>query len=283
MKVTDNSQFSLGSKKNILSYPIQKYRIDHSKLEIEDDICHEGVLEIRVRKKNQSQFTSIAITMRTYGNDYELALGFLFTEGLIEAYSEVESYEIISNEIIGFVLQNTVSIDLNSATRKVFTSSSCGICSKGNKESLSYDSHYLSWSSKQQFKQKIIYGISQVFQSEDSIFSRTGANHAVALITESGELIEVYEDVGRHNAMDKLIGTSMKKNLFPLSNNGIILSGRISYELVQKAAMTGVTLIIALGAPSSLAIDEAFAQNICLIGFAKDQSFNVYSSFERII
>ncbi len=285
MKVTDNSKNALPKTQNVLSYPIQKYtkRNDEEIIDtIEDHICHEGVLEFRVKKQHDIQYTSIAITMRTKGNDLNLALGFLYTEGIIESYEDVHKHQFRSEDILAIELKNHVHFDLKSATRNIFTSSSCGICSKANKSALQYDSPYLPWTSKVTFNAQIIYGIAQVFYHSESIFTKTGGNHAAALIRQDGQLIDLVEDVGRHNALDKLIGQALQKSSLPWADKAIVLSGRISFELVQKATMTGIPLIIALGAPSSLAIEEAYAQNICLIGFAKDQSFNVYSSFERI-
>lgn len=286
MKVNDYSENIIDVNRNIKQYPIYKYELSDEKQSIvryiQDDICHEGPLEIRVKKLNQTSYESIAITMRTYGDDTLLATGFLFTEGLIEGFDQIVKIEQAGEDIIEIALKNDVQIDLETAKRKVYTSSSCGICSKGNLESLAYESQYLSWTSKQQFRSEILYGLSRVFKSQETIFAKTGGNHAVVLIDEEGNIKEMQEDVGRHNAMDKLIGKCLQSYSLPLSSYGIVLSGRISYELVQKAAMVGVPLIVALGAPSSMAIDEAQAQNICLVGFTKANSFNVYTSKERL-
>lgn len=247
-----------------------------------DKISPESPLEIRLKKQGQSAAQNIAITMRSPGNDIELALGFLFTENIISSIEQIFEIKQTNEHIIEITCVKNLDFDLNKIQRNFYTSSSCGICSKGSLESLHFDSNYLPWMSKAKISPNTIYTSIDVFENTTPIFKQTGGLHAVALLDLSGNTIQVFEDIGRHNAMDKMVGYGLKNNLMPFSNLVILLSGRISFELVQKAAMAGTPIIIAKGAPSDLAIDEAKAQKICLIGFLKQHSFNVYSAIERI-
>lgn len=251
--------------------------------EKEDFISQESPLQISLRKSQQSELSeNVVITMRTPGQDTALALGFLLSEGIISSYNEIVSIKVNENKI-DILLAEASSYDLKSVERNFFASSSCGVCSKTNLGDIQKDSHYLPFSSNLRVQAPKLFGIQKKIMEQEGMFSKTGSMHSAALLDSELNFIGKWEDVGRHNALDKLIGHSLMNDSFPLSENVLLLSGRISFELVQKASMAGIPFIIAKGAPSSLAIEEAYAQSMCLVGFAKNRSFNVYCGFERII
>ena len=252
-------------------------------VEIKDYISEELPLQIALSKQGSAtKARNHVITMRTPGQDLELAYGFLLSEGIINSRSEILEVDCQPDKLI-ILLAEATTYDLSTAQRNIFTSSSCGVCSKTSLGDVYKESHYLPYSSTLKIKARELYGIQNLFRKEEGIFDKTGSLHSAILLNSELSYIGKWEDVGRHNAMDKLIGSSVLTNNFPLTNHVALLSGRISFELVQKAAMAGIPMIIAKGAPTSLAIEEAYAQSICLVGFSKDRSFNVYSGFERIL
>ena len=266
---------------------VRKYSRDVSLLSIEsktfdDDIVVEQPLEIRINTASQALFQNLVVMMRTPGRDHDLVRGFLFTEGIIQSLDQIIEIKELHSDVVGVTLHHSCKIDKNDSQRQFFTSSSCGVCSKDSAAKLHPDSVFLAWTSKLAVSSQLIFEVSQIFELEQLIFSKTGGNHATALLSNQGKLIEIAEDVGRHNAMDKIIGFALASGLLALTENILVVSGRLSFELVQKAGMAGVPIIVALGAPSSYAIEEAAAQNIAIIGFAKDRSFNVYTALERI-
>lgn len=276
--------------KEISSFPCQriirrysKNETDFNVSEKEDTLSTEQPFEIRVRSAQQkSTAKSIAVLMRSPGDDLELALGFLFNEGIISGLDEFVSHELHTDYIV-CTLQHGIQDKLQHIERNFFSSSSCGICSKASAEQLKLDSSYLSWSSTLKIEGKHLFDIRRYFEKHENQFKKTGSIHGCILLDKDFNFVTSFEDIGRHNTLDKLSGYALQKKILPLHENILLLSGRISFEMVQKASMTGVALIIALGAPSQLAVEEAEAHNICLIGFAKERSFNVYSGFERIV
>jgi len=288
MKVKEYSKEQRTNNQNLIELVIKKHfktKSDGQENVIEkvDFVVEESPLEIRIKSEHESLFQPIAITMRTSGQDKLLALGFLFTEGIIQELNQVFSINQKTENIVEINLKSSTTFDISKITRKMYTSSSCGICSKGSIDQLEIESTFLPWTSKKKFSSEILFGLSQVFEHNTSIFSKSGGSHATALIDDNGVVLEVFEDVGRHNAMDKLIGHILQENKAPIESLAIVVSGRLSFELVQKASMVGTPLIVALGAPSSLAIQEAEEHGICLVGFNKKDSYNVYSAFERIV
>ena len=252
-------------------------------VELTDYISEELPLQIALSKQGTgTKAKNHVITMRTPGQDLELAYGFLLTEGIINSKSEILKVETHSDRLI-ILLAEATTYDLTVAQRNVFTSSSCGVCSKTSLGDVYKESHYLPYSSTLKINAQKLYGIQNISRKEEGIFDKTGSLHSAVLLNKDLKYLGKWEDVGRHNAMDKLVGSSMITGNFPLTDQVALLSGRISFELVQKAAMAGIPMIIAKGAPTSLAIEEAYAQSICLVGFSKDKSFNVYSGFERIV
>lgn len=271
----------------IPTYKIKTFSKDtpstHSYSEKLDFISEEVPLQISLRKNaNSSKSQNFVLSMRTPGNDEEFVYGFLFTEGIIKEAKEIVQITHFENKV-DVLLSDDNYYTLNSVTRNFFTSSSCGVCSKTQLSDLETETNYLPYSSKIKVDAKNLFGIQQKIFDEKGIFEKTGGIHSAVLLDSSLQFIGRMEDVGRHNALDKLIGKALMENRFPLSDNILLLSGRISFELVQKAAKAGIPIIIAKGAPTSLAIEEAYAQSLSLVGFCKNKTFNVYCGFDRII
>lgn len=257
-----------------------------------DNLAVEEPLEIRLAYSGEIsvQRKSLAVTMRTPGNDDELAVGFMFTEGIISGYSAVKSTEHIleacsenKQNLILVSLHPEILPNLMQAERNFYTTSSCGVCGKASINAIrTVIPSVLESGINLIIPAEIIYSLPEKLSAHQKVFAETGGLHAAALFEQDGELILVKEDVGRHNALDKLIGASLKNNKIPLSNGILFLSGRASFELVQKAAMAGIQVIAAVGAPSSLAVSLAVEFGITLVGFVRDNRFNIYSSAERI-
>jgi FdhD protein len=221
--------------------------------------------------------------MRTPTDDVALALGFLFSEGIISDYAAVTAVTKKGDSTVEITLASPHMAPLNNIQRNFYTSSSCGICSKASIDNIATASSYLSWSSKLNVSIAALMQLPDSLIEHASLFKKTGSLHAAALFDQNLNLLDLQEDVGRHNAMDKLIGKSFMNQSLPWFDNIIIVSGRLSFELVQKASMTGCPILCAIGAPSTLAIEEAAANGITLVGFMKDNSCNVYTHYERII
>jgi FdhD protein len=251
-----------------------------------DVISVEEPLEIRISYGSEAERIrkSISVTMRTPGNDLELALGFLFTEGIISSYENIKS---VSHAGKGCLSQrkNIVEVEfaedfvpqLQQSERNFYTTSSCGVCGKSSIQSIKTISPFRNQpKTKLTLAPDILYCLKEKLRSAQDGFAATGGIHASGLFSLSCELIAVREDVGRHNALDKLIGKALMTNALPLNRHILLLSGRASFELIQKAAMAGISLIVAIGAPSSLAVELAEELDITLIGFLKENSFNIY-------
>jgi FdhD protein len=227
--------------------------------------------------------TSISVTMRTPGNDKELAIGFLFTEGIIQKPSDVK---MVTEEASGpntllVILKENVK-PLLPQSRNFFTTSSCGVCGKASMESIITVSPFPDEKKDLAVNKALFFHLQKQLVSRQTIFESTGGIHASALFDLEGRLIGVWEDVGRHNALDKLVGNAFLEKKLPLSDHILLLSGRASFELVQKAYMAGIKIIAAIGAPSSASVQLAERYNISLIGFLRDTRLNIYSGFERI-
>ena len=261
--------------------------------EADDLLAAEEPLEIRLGygEANDRSQKSISVTMRTPGNDFELALGFLFTEGIIKDVDDIFQIKYCSDSnriedkenIVRVELKEKIIPDLKKLERHFYTSSSCGVCGKSSIESVRREICQLPTSDCRLIQSSLILKLPDLLRNHQQVFKYTGGLHASALFNLDGELIFVREDVGRHNALDKLIGAALTKKMMPLSWHILLLSGRISFELVQKAAMAGIKMIAAVGAPSGLAVEMAKSFDITLIGFLRDKRFNIYSGEERII
>lgn len=252
----------------------------------EDHLAVEEPLEISLQffENKIIQQKKISVTMRTPGNDAELAAGFLFTEGIFQHKNQIK--KIVQKKIFGSdALENTTIIicddhfvpDLQSAERNFYTTSSCGVCGKSSIDSIKTESQFLQDCSENiQIDPQVLHSLPVKLRSAQQNFQQTGGIHASALFDAQGNLLSVREDVGRHNALDKLIGAEFLKQNLPLNKHILLLSGRASFELVQKAAMAGIKIIAAIGSPSSLAVELAKDFDITLIGFLRENSFNKY-------
>jgi FdhD protein len=236
----------------------------------------------------------ISVTMRTPGHDFELALGFLLTEGIIASPNEVYKIQYctelnsIENKenIVRVELKPQVVIDFVKLHRNFYTTSSCGVCGKESIEAIRTSCQLRIENLELRIQKEIIIGLPNKLRAQQSVFEHTGGIHACALFDSEGNLKILREDVGRHNALDKLIGATYHTEfaeVFPSNNSILLLSGRASFELMQKAAMANIPIVCAVGAPSSLAVQTAKEFGITLIGFLRGNRFNVYFGRERII
>ena len=259
--------------------------------EITDQVTIEEPLEFSIAFGPQSsrEIKSIAITMRTPGNDFELVLGFLYSEGIIKNKSDVQSITRMDNLEDQSNTENTVLVELDETLsvdpqkiRNFYINSSCGICGSQVLDSIGSLQQYHSLKSNFLVAESVLRTLPDRIQKQQDAFSHTGGLHASALFNQEGSILSLYEDVGRHNALDKLIGSELQKNNLPLLECGLILSGRTSFELIHKAALAGIPLVVSIGAPSSLAIDAAWEYEITLAGFLQTDRFNIYSFPRRI-
>jgi FdhD protein len=234
-----------------------------------DELAVEEPLEIRVNG------SPVAVTMRTPGHDEELALGFLLSEGIAPARAAVPA-DLAANavevEALGF--------DAERLRRSFYTTSSCGVCGKGALEAVAVEAARVT--SDLRVSAALVVALPDRLRSAQPTFAATGGLHATGLFDETGELLCVREDVGRHNAMDKVIGWAFGAGRLPLDRAVLCVSGRLSFELVQKAAVAGCPIVVAVGAPSTLAVDLAQDRGITLCGFVRDGRMNVYSEAWRI-
>lgn len=227
---------------------------------------------------------NIAVTMRTPGNDEELAAGFLFTEGIIKdtaAIGEIKHHAADENQVLVSLQENVIPV-LANAARNFYTTSSCGVCGKASIDAIRTVSMYGEEKDNISIAASVLYQLQDHLQKQQEVFEDTGGIHASALFDFNGSFIKLREDVGRHNALDKIIGTAVLKNELPLNKCILFLSGRASFELVQKAVMAGIKIIAAVGAPSSLAVEMAKETGITLIGFLRNNRFNIYSGEKRV-
>ncbi|MGC2234857.1 MAG: formate dehydrogenase accessory sulfurtransferase FdhD [Pyrinomonadaceae bacterium] len=256
-----------------------------------DTLAVEEPLEIRLGFTENEKFAhrAISITMRTPGNDFELAAGFLFTEGILTSKNQIKNIKHCGKFPSA---ENTVRIDLSAETnvnpvkleRNFYTTSSCGVCGKSSLEALFVaGARRIAKKDFPKISAGTIHFLPEKLRETQNIFDKTGGLHAAALFDFDGNLIDLREDVGRHNAVDKLIGAHFLSDKLPLSDKILFLSGRASFELVQKAVMAEIPVIAAVGAPSSLAVEAANEFGITLLGFVRDNRFNVYTGIERIL
>lgn len=225
---------------------------------------------------------SLSVTMRTPGNDAELAAGFLFTEGIISRFSDIKSITTLLENIVQVSLAEGINLDMAKLERHFYTTSSCGVCGKSSIDAVRTVCNILVSDDELRLPASLIYKLPDMLRSRQDVFESTGGLHASALFDTSARLLLAREDVGRHNALDKLVGAALEQDLLPLDKYLLLLSGRASFELVQKAAMAGIRLVAAVGAPSSLAVELAEESSITLIGFLRGERFNIYSNAERI-
>ena len=273
-------------------YKTIKYK--QNKLSNADDLVSiEEPLEMIVRYKEENEWVdnSISITMRTPGNDENLVIGLLYNEGIINNFSEIAKTELIGEKVGQYDLQNKIRVTLKNANnldikhlkRNFLTNSSCGVCGKTSIDSIEVTCKKKLNPSKPMIKASLVTKIPNILRQEQSEFSKTGGIHASALFDSDGNQLIIKEDVGRHNALDKVIGQCLKNSKLDNDNQFIACSGRLSFELVQKTLMANIGLLMGVGAPTSLAIDLAKRFDMTLIGFVKSDSFNIYCGEKRIL
>lgn len=250
-------------------------------IRLDDEVSVEEPLEIRLGWSSQERLKQIAVTMRTPGEDRELAAGFLFTEGIVSEPSDIESIEVEPCNVVNVQLKSGVEIDTAALERHSFVASSCGVCGKKSIAAVRVKRRYESVRDTPIVSPEIIMALPTVLRSCQPNFDRTGGLHASCLFDREANLIDVKEDVGRHNALDKLLGTALLAGNLPLTDNILMVSGRASFELVQKAAHAGLPVLVAIGAPSSLAVQLADECGMTLIGFVRNNRFNVYCGSHR--
>ena len=256
-----------------------------SSTSVVDTLAVEEPLEIRIRAFGEPlPGTPVTVTMRTPGNDEELALGFLFGEGLIRSMQDVAQIGPCGNtgQVVALQLAAGVVDPRPALQRSFYTTSSCGVCGKSSIDAVAKLVPGRRVGDQLRMSAEILRQLPGKLQAQQSVFSVTGGLHAAALISAQGDLLAVYEDVGRHNATDKLIGAELRLGMQRPADSALLLSGRASFELLQKAAMAGIEIVAAIGAPSSLAVELAQSLGITLVGFLRVGGFNVYSGRGRL-
>lgn len=277
-------------KKSLAKVSISKITGNELIAEETDSLAVEEPLEIRLGFEINGKQThkAISITMRTPDHDFELAAGFLFNEGILQNPTQISDIKHCGKlgqagfeNTVRIDLQRNIEIDFKRLERHFYTSSSCGVCGKSSIEALQTGVKPIV--SNLKIKADLIHQLPDILSKSQTVFNETGGLHASALFDENGILDIVREDVGRHNALDKIIGAKFLENKMPLSNKVLLVSGRASFELVQKALMAGIPVLAAVGSPSSLAVELAKEFGMTLIGFVRNNRFNIYSEAQRVI
>ena len=277
----------MNSKYNVLKFISKKFE------KVEDLVSIEEPLEISLKFKKDKEWITqnLSITMRTPGNDEDLVKGFLFNEQIVQSIDDIKSVESygekvgkynIKNKILA-TLNNSKHVNISKIKRDFLTNSSCGVCGKSSLDALEIIKTDKTDSNEPKITKDVIISSSNTLKANQSEFSKTGGVHASGLINTRGELINLREDVGRHNALDKLIGSALVNDQIEPKNQFVACSGRLNFELVQKVLMTNIGIMIGVGAPTSLAIDLANKFDMTLIGFVKKDSFNVYTNYKKVI
>jgi FdhD protein len=273
-------------------YKVNKFKSDKLE-EIDDLISIEEPLEISLKYENENKSVTqlLSITMRTPGQDEDLVRGFLYNEQIIKDIKHISSIEKFGEKVGQYDLQNKILVTLNDASnvnitkikRDFLTNSSCGVCGKSSLDALEVIKQDKTPKLEPKLSSKIIISAPDTLRNNQTEFAQTGGIHASGLFNKDGSLINVMEDVGRHNALDKLIGNALLKGQIDPNNQFITCSGRLNFELIQKILMTNIGIVIGVGAPTSLAIDLANKFDMTLIGFVKKDSYNVYTNSQKVI
>jgi FdhD protein len=252
---------------------------------VKDTLSVEEPLEIRVTADvGGDRLTQpVSVTMRTPGNDGDLAAGFLFTEGIINQPGDIESMDLSLCNVVEVTIKKGVAVNPKVFERHSFVASSCGVCGKKSIDAVRVRRNYEVDSNLPQLKSDVIHSLPETLRVAQAEFDSTGGIHASGLFDSNGKLLVIREDVGRHNALDKVIGFQLQQQALPLTGTILLVSGRASFELVQKAAHAGIGVLAAVGAPSSLAVELAEEANMTLIGFVRNNRFNIYSGAQRFI
>ncbi len=273
-------------------YKVTKFK--KNKFEnIEDLISIEEPLEISLKYKEKENWLtkSLSITMRTPGHDKDLVTGFLYNEQIIQNINDIENIESFGEKVGQYNIQNKILVTINNSKnvniskikRDFLTNSSCGVCGKSSLDALEIIKKEKTPKSDPKLSKDTIIQSPSILKKNQSEFAKTGGIHASGLFSSDGNLISLREDVGRHNALDKMIGDSLKNDYLKPNDQFITCSGRLNFELVQKVLMTNIGIMIGVGAPTSLAIDLANKFDITLIGFVKEDSFNIYTNNQKVI
>ncbi len=277
----------MNSKYKVLKFKKNKFENTNDLISIEEP------LEISIKYKDQDKWSmiSLSITMRTPVQDEDLVRGFLFNEQIIQNLNEIKEIESIGNKVGQYNIQNKILITLNNSEniniskikRDFLTNSSCGVCGKSSLDALEIIKKEKVSNIEPKLSKETIIKSPSILRDNQSEFSKTGGIHASGLFSSDGKLISLREDVGRHNALDKMIGNALYKNQINTQNQFITCSGRLNFELVQKVLMTNIGLMIGVCSPTSLAIDLANMFYMNLIGLVKDDSFNIYTNNQKVI
>jgi FdhD protein len=253
-----------------------------------DTLVGEEPLEIRVGRAGEAR-APLAVTMRTPGDDLDLAIGFLFTEGIISAPDDVVTAQLCAGtdepntyNVVEIKLAQHVPPPATDPARNFYTTSSCGVCGKASIDAVRTKSRFDLMADKSTVDAAVLAKLPDQLRAAQQTFDRTGGLHAAGLFTASGEPVCIREDVGRHNAVDKVVGWALKAGMLPLRGHVLIVSGRASFELVQKATMAGAPVLAAVSAPSTLAVDLAAEAGLTLVGFLRGGSMNVYAAEHRV-
>jgi len=273
------------------TYKVYKFRSNQSQ-EVDDSVSIEEPLEISIRYKDKDNWVSqiLSITMRTPGHDEDLVRGFLYNEQIVQNINHIQSIESFGDKVGQYNLQNKILATLNNSEninitkikRDFLTNSSCGVCGKSSLDALEIIKKDKTPSINPKLNKEIILQSPNLLRDYQTEFSKTGGIHASGLFSSNGNLVAIREDVGRHNALDKLIGHILDKKLLKPNHQFITCSGRLNFELVQKVLMINVGVMIGVGAPTSLAIDLANKFDMTLIGFVKKDSFNIYTNKQKV-
>jgi FdhD protein len=271
---------------SVLQVPISRYE-EGAAVDTMDQLAVEEPMELQLRYGPADSRTTrvVSVTMRTPGSDTELCAGFLYTEGILQRPAQIDTIReeaASANTVLVELVAGTEPV-LHGAERNFYTTSSCGVCGKSGIEAIHTVSPFLPQPDHIKVAAGVFVRLPGLLRQQQAIFNSTGGLHASALFSFKGDFIMLREDVGRHNALDKLIGAAFLNRQLPLEQSILLLSGRASFELIQKAAMAGIKVVAAVGAPSSLAVQLATEQGITLLGFLRDGRFNIYSQGQRIL
>lgn len=274
-------------RRKVANWTVTSVRKDGSLATKPDVLVTEEPLEIRAESLQQ-EAQSIAVTMRTPGHDFELAVGFLFTEGMIKRADDVRTVrycqlpDSAEQQFNVVTVSLAVPFDEALSRRGMVTSASCGICGTTSIEQLAQITSRIDLATGPVMTAQMLTQLPDIIRKAQPTFDRTGGLHAAGLVDASGQTYCVREDIGRHNAVDKVIGNAVLDSKLPISNHALVVSGRLSFEIIQKAAMAGIAFIAAVGAPSNLAVETAEDLGITLVGFVRDGTANIYTHKHRI-
>jgi FdhD protein len=275
--------------KGVAPVKVERFRDGDSSAR-KDVVAVEEPLEIRVEDVvgGTVRTTTVSVTMRTPGDDFELAVGFLRGEGLLGDARELAEISYCMGEepqqynIVVVRLRPGVEFDTGALARNFYMTSSCGVCGKASLEAVEVRGCEPLTDGAARLSPRLLSRLPEILRERQGLFDRTGGIHAAGLFTAAGELVELGEDVGRHNAVDKVVGKAFLAERMPLLDHVLCVSGRTSFEILQKAVAAGVPVVVAVGAPSSLAVDLAKRFNVTLVGFTRPDGFNVYAGGQRL-